>query len=91
MSETVIAIKHMFNGPFIPLAILPVAKVKKLDPIMICKKDKKALNEMGIFKDQKINIDLENINLISFYDDQIKQKRYISLPSKLMKYFKEVT
>lgn len=92
-SKKVKTIKHRFKESFIPLANPPVRKakkVKKLDPILRCCKNKKALNKMGIFKDKEIRIALKRTHLISFYDDQIKQIRYISLSPKLMKYFKEV-
>ena len=68
----------------------PVPKVKELDPILRCYKNKKALNILGIFKGQEVRIEVKEHNTISFYDKVIKQNRYVSLSPKLMKKFKEV-
>jgi hypothetical protein len=83
---------NQVKKPFIPLAYRskPVRKAKVLDPIMVCKKNKKSLNKFGIFKDQEVRFEVKRINSISFYDGKAKQMRYVSLSPKQMKCFREV-
>ena len=82
-------VKHQFNGPFIPLANPPILKKKSLPKILVCKSNK-LYKEFGISKGKEIRVEVEEFNLISFYDAEIKKIRYISLSSKQMKKFKEV-
>jgi len=94
-NEIVETIKHPFGDkPFIPLAILykskPKHNLKYREAIkMICVKNHKKLLHFGIKKGQVVNVEPNLYNLIEFYDTENKINRYIKLPPRLMKKFKE--
>lgn len=87
-------IKHQFDGPFIPVNRIkkdkPIKKKRPEPKVFICHKNHKKLKNLGILCDQKVIIEIGIFNVISFYDEQIKLRRIISLPPKLMNKFKEV-
>ena len=66
-----------------------VAKSAVRTKTLVCKKNHKLLKEYGILKGQIVQIDVETMHIVKYYDKDIKQTRYIKLSKKLMKKFKE--
>lgn len=98
MNEKVIRyVKTGMIGPCIPLAdptplllrstlVGKPEKVKKL----ICKSNNKLLKSYGIEKGQTVIVTFDKLHLVKFYDKDLKMNMHVSLPSRLMKHFKEV-
>jgi len=69
---------------------IPV-KPRYREPIkMICTKNNKKLQALGIFKGKVVSVEPDIYNSIKFYDKQNKMTRHIKLSRKLMKKFKEM-
>ena len=58
---------------------------------MICTKNNKKLQELGIYKGKVVTVKPDTFNMIEFYDKVNKITRHIKLSKKLMKKFKEVS
>ena len=63
---------------------------KYREPIkMICTKNNKKLQALGIYKGKVVNVEPDIFNMINFYDKGNKITRHIKLSKKQMRKFKE--
>jgi len=56
---------------------------------LVCKRNNKLLQSYGINKGQVVKLTDDRLHLVKFYDKDNKITHHVSLPTRLMKYFKE--
>ena len=69
---------------------IPTDNIVDKSKTLVCKRNHKLLKGYGIVKGQIVIIENDSINLVKYFDKEMKQDRYIKLSQKLLRRFKEI-